>query len=376
MGMVEDIHNSDIYGVFVELGAGVPLASKLFDVEGASKTVATSMSPYAKETSSEMFGDNRAVSFEGVLNAVSTSMIDEEEQINTFFISSFQLGKDICNHGWIVLKYKDTEKYYHITIPHHLMKFYGRKWVISQVGDISLRILHSKNEPAHIPFCDMIRTNSGFFNREECLDNLLQSTDGFLTFTPGYQMCRLEEVLRGFGDDTPIIYKGSFNPPTKAHDKNAKLTEETLGHKPIFMISTETYKKDPIATADVIRRVNILNKLGYTVVVTRSGYYNENITRLRMDRNFLDQLMFVVGGDTLKKLVDLTDLTEPQPLIDVDYFCIKRPGVEIPDFTPLNVLVEEAVFKVDISSTMVREAFKEGDMETLKGLLPYDPKEW
>jgi len=152
------IHDGNIFGVFIEIGCGMPLSQRLLEIEGASKTVYSALSPYNKQAQTELFGesDNRSVSFEFVKNIINNTKTPEN--VNTIFVSSFQLGIDICNHGWIGLKHKDITKYYHITIPHYMMKTYGRKYVIETIGDISLAILYNGN----VNYCDIIRDEYEF----------------------------------------------------------------------------------------------------------------------------------------------------------------------------------------------------------------------
>ena len=51
--MIEEIHQSNLYGCLIEIGAGLPLSNRLFGVSGASNTIYFSLSPYSKKVQEE-----------------------------------------------------------------------------------------------------------------------------------------------------------------------------------------------------------------------------------------------------------------------------------------------------------------------------------
>jgi len=123
------------------------------------------------------------------------------------------------------------------------------------------------------------------------------------------------------------------------------------------MISSDTYGKDPIKTNDIINRINILNNLGFTVVICRSGFYNDNITRLKMDRNYHGRLFFIVGSDALKRIIETTNFSNTYitPLTKTNFIHIKRPGtMDFKIHHQLTVFNLDAVFDYNVSSTMIR----------------------
>ena len=71
--LIQKIHDSNIYGSFIEIGAGQPLANLLFGISGASKTIYETRSYYAKESQDKLIGQTayRSVS-KGKCEAILT----------------------------------------------------------------------------------------------------------------------------------------------------------------------------------------------------------------------------------------------------------------------------------------------------------------
>ena len=120
---IQKIHASDMFGIFIEMGLGNPVSSKLCEVPGASNTVFCAENPYNGDYSRKLFGiEGRIVSLEAVRKIINSDRVNalvlKDSRINTLFVSSFQIGdnNDNSTHGYIGLKYKDKVEYYHISI--------------------------------------------------------------------------------------------------------------------------------------------------------------------------------------------------------------------------------------------------------------------
>ena len=399
--IVQKIHDSDIFGTIVELGAGNPLSYQLFEVSGASATIYEALSPYNKQAQLDtFFGEYseikipRSVSEDFVDMVVTNrrmNLCDKDnlpDNHNMFFISSFQIGEDICNHGWIAYEYKDTYRLYHLTLPNGT-----RANVIREIGKVGLQILLNKNKNKAIPYCDiLIDSSMGIIHEHhqmpvQSLANLnsLEPTchfsieDQILTFNRDGSMCRLETILREGSQvihPTIPIYKGSFNPPHKVHLDIAKSVSGRLHHQTIFMISLDTYSKANVDPTDIYKRIKILNRLGHHVIVNRDGKYNNaiDLVQERTDR----ELVWVAGGDTINRLADMTDPNIEQPVLTADFIAFKRPTVEMNDNLPFgNVIIQDVVNETNINSTEIRSMLSdiETNKDVLKEWLSYDP-EW
>jgi nicotinic acid mononucleotide adenylyltransferase len=160
---------------------------------------------------------------------------------------------------------------------------------------------------------------------------------------------RFENVLRNT-KNLPI-YKGSFNPPHVAHQYIANQFEQVFGQKPIFCISTKTYGKDDISTSDLKNRIDMLNKLGYDVLVSKKPMFRDLVDHIRL--KYSDDISLLMGSDTFDRYLDTT----PEEL-SVKYVVFQRPGMLLshdPDkYAHLNHKLTLLPETSDLSSTQIR----------------------
>jgi len=313
--IIEKIHDSDIYGIFIELGAGIPLSTCLFEVEGASNTVFMAISPYNKEFQENVYelAPDRSVSFNGVKKIADyyEKHTSFSKKVNTIMVTSFQIGGGICNHGWVCLKSMHNTLFYHLTV-----KWEGnRKKTIESIGDYLLKILYNRNHQFDfdIPI-DIIKNDKG----ETMIDLMLWNVNetNLMVFMPTGEGIRLEEAFRPL--DKKLIYKGSFNPIHIGHVEIVNKTIDTLNtyqdidieqhggvkdtYGVYFLISRYTVDKSPFGNVDLKKRINHINKCGYGVIISTQGKFIENQKQFS-DRGFDDGFVYIMGKDTAKRLI-------------------------------------------------------------------------
>ena len=149
--IIKKIHKSDIFGVFIESGCGLAVSQELFSVSESSKTIYFTQSPYSRDFFESEYSLNdkkiRSVSPEYLKNILDSKKIKylfDKKTINTLYASSFQIGEknNISTHGWILIKYNEIVKYYHISIHSSL----SRKKYIKKIGENGIKLLHAKNQ--------------------------------------------------------------------------------------------------------------------------------------------------------------------------------------------------------------------------------------
>lgn len=292
---IKEIHDSHIYGTFIEMGCGSPISQMLCEVEGASKTIFVSANPYAKEAQRIMFDlTERSVS-EDSIRKILYSARTEFPETNYTLCSSFQLTPG-NSHGYIGTTYG----IYHI----NLNSLNSRKEKIKRIGEIGIELIYNdisidyNSIPEEIEYSvDDLIESSVIISEESKLDK------SFVSYPE--KICRTEELLRKVKNGL-ILYKGSFNPITNAHlEIINKTKEEYPDYDVCLSISTNPYDKSKVNSEDLFNRVKLINKLGYPVLVYNKPDFSKMISFLR-SKNYNNKLVFPMGIDTYNRIAHLS----------------------------------------------------------------------
>jgi len=405
--LIQRINASPYFGIFVEVGAGMPVASAIYAVPGASNTVYSALSPYSKAAQSEIFGedDNRSVSKEHVANDILKLVKryafppSANPDINLIYHSSFQLGEPgshTVSHGWLGIAVKRPgASVWSMTMIHMTLKQMARPETIAMLEERCVKILGAVLLEEALPVsCGIDIVSDTTFNEVQSdlhwtdqLETVLNTLgDNDCVVIANGALLRLEEVFRA--PSIIALYKGSFAPVTIAHTKFAKAFETETGIKPVFMISMDTFDKGTQQAGSVIWRINLLNKLGYTVAVNRNGYFYQNAQFFK--ERFGKPVAFLVGSDTLNRTIDYAknkgrvesvkrvfvkgeeiqwSFKNDTAFDDVMFFVANRPNVPLlpeADDERVKVIVDLE----DISSTAVRAFRKNNDIDSLRAMMP------
>lgn len=368
--LAESIHNSEIYGCFVEMGCGVTVANALMNVAGATKTVYMTESPYAREYQEKQYAkpqQYRAVSLDTVRHIIGKLYYStgfHTNTVNTTYVASFQLGgNDGSTHGWIAYRHYDETRFYHVSIHDKL----SRKDSLKKIAYCGLSIIRSKNN--YVPSDACIDIVDGFSDNISTVIESLKSAqhENFLCIRDG-KLHRMEDFFRD--QEHILLFKGSFNPIHYGHLEIVDAMRKKYGDKPKLMISTEIFGKGTVPTPELVSRINQLNTLGYDVVVSKSGFFNENINYIK--KKFNQPIVFGIGTDTLIRIFESTYVLNNDPhrtlesisefnidFHDATLFVANRKGFDIPrSITESDIIMSKLVVQDiehnDISSTQIR----------------------
>lgn len=141
--IIEEIHSSEVFGIFLETGAGLPVTQALSAHPGVEQTIYFAESPINPRYSREKYGPspNRAASRSAVLQLLSHQVdthCKNNEDCNLVFVSGFQLFTDGENisRGWIAVYFKGETRLFYLTIPGN-----DRKELIDAVGEAGVQLL-------------------------------------------------------------------------------------------------------------------------------------------------------------------------------------------------------------------------------------------
>lgn len=306
-----------IYGTFAEIGAGQETVRHFFRAGGASGTIAKAMSAYDKDFSDAIYGKeakNRYVTQNRLRKMLRYEVALIEERISRenspnrkFFsyantVTTINFDKTLKGHGWVGIRFqvKENEGYNEIVIH---VKFKENDATLQQetLGNLGVNLIFGA-----FTYYDNPRTLIESLYDDVATDNLEIDMIDFSGPAFDYvdnRLMSLQLVKNNMTDavifnsqgnnmlPADILYKknifavrGSFRPVTKVNIdmlqngidmfmKDAACTEEQT--EILIEITISNLRADgDIDERDFMDRVDILGKLGYTVIVSNfSEYY-------------------------------------------------------------------------------------------------------
>lgn len=258
--IIAEIHKSPWKGVISETGLGVPVQHMLTQVAGASSTIYIGTMPYDK-----MFqvSAGRAVSQLMAIETARTNWSKLSEKVkdttNLFSLAITGAHKTAdelgATHAWVALCTANGESYMHFSIP----KGVSRKDAIDRAGEAVIRFLYSSLVSPH--------TMEGYVSHGVNVDvvndpkmsmrahlGLLTPNNPLLFHRGKFQ--RAASYIREYKK----IYRGTFYPPTKAH--------EEIGKGALFEISSVNARKQRVDREQLMHSISILDALGIPVLIT------------------------------------------------------------------------------------------------------------
>lgn len=376
---IQRIHESDMFGIFIEMGLGNPVSSKLCEVPGASNTVFCAENPYNADYSRKLFGiEGRIVSLEAVRKIMNsdhvTNLWFKDSKINTVFVSSFQIGNrnDKSTHGYVGIKYKDEVKYYHVSIHHPS----NRTENIRLIVETCLNLLTNED----YTYVDGVWDS----NLKPLYDNtfhyLNKGQHGFAYVNNG-NILRLEDLLRSANEGL-IVYKGSFNPITNAHLKlMSESSKQYPNFKTCFSISLNTFGKNTPNWDNLNQRIQLINKLGHSVLLYQSPLFDSMHRSLQY--KYDKDIVYVMGADTANRYLD----NDPWLWLQNRKFLVFDRKISNLEEKWTEVAKRQLISKLDYmnelpkdcnfihsnftdSSTQIREAIRNNNLESVKEMIP------
>ncbi|MFN3021777.1 TonB-dependent receptor [Chryseobacterium sp. TY3] len=334
--------DSSIYGTFAEIGAGQETVRYFFRAGAASQTIAKAMSAYDKDFSDAIYGKetkNRYVTQNRLRKMLRYEVGLVEERISRdnnpgkkFFsyantVTTINFDKTMKGHGWVGIRYQlsENEDYNEIVIH---VKFNDNDATLQQetLGALGVNLIYGAFYYADNPRrlidslydelstdrveIDMIDFNGPCF---EYVDNRLMSlqlvkkgmTDAVIFNSEGNNMLPADILYK----KNIFAVRGSFRPVTKVNIdmfvngldmflKDVGCTNEDT--QVLFEITIANLRAHgDIDERDFLDRVDVLAKLGYTIMISNfseyyrmveyfSAYTNQNIGVAMGVNNLLD----------------------------------------------------------------------------------------
>lgn len=380
---INTIKENGSFGILIEVGAGMSVYNELCKYSNtSSKIVYYAESPNNWDYNNNKYNHGvRAVSAEVCQNFI----IQHNDIINTNFIltNTVQVAndKDVVSHGWFGYKNKDVTYYYHYTINHHQ----SRKIQLDVIAKIGLDIIAANGDLSKLTngYIDIIldvnlkqlpeAVINCFINSKLCRHQYHNTT---VVFNKEGKVERINDFLRRAKD--LIVFKGSFNPVHKDHISLIEICSSKYENAtPVFCISIENKDKSKtINSRNLYKRIQLLNKFGYDVIIDTKGLYHYSYTTLIHNSDFNKRnLYYVMGADILKTFLIDEYVYNKNTKQDIYKFNIKwsrctflwfnRADIKVKIDSRLNNLVYMDKQATTTSSTYLRELIEAKDINEL-----------
>tara|TARA_B100000575_G_scaffold266115_1_gene243192 strand:+ start:7541 stop:8968 length:1428 start_codon:yes stop_codon:yes gene_type:complete len=309
--------NENIYGTFVEIGAGQEVARNFYRVGAASGTIAKSMSAYDKSFSDSIYGkdeDGRYVTQSRLDKMLAYEMdllekrISREKYPNKFFfvyantVATIDFVKKFKGHGWMGIKFQTNPNEDYSEIKLHL-RFHQNEAKLQQesLGIMGVNLIYGAfykhDEPLKLMkyLTDHIDDQSIEIDTINFSGPLFKDIDNRLISLELVRLGMTDAVL--FDEDgtnvlpAQVLYKkniltlrGSYRPMTKVNEEMYKKSldaflkekkvkkEDTLV---VFEITLSNLRSTgDIEDSDYLDRAKLLCSMGHMVMISNfSEYY-------------------------------------------------------------------------------------------------------
>ena len=337
--------NENIYGTFVEIGAGQEVARHFYRVGAASGTIAKSMSAYDKSFSDSIYGkeeDNRYVTQNRLDKMLSHEMnllekrISRKKYPNKFFfvyantVATIDFVKKFKGHGWMGIKFQTDPKDDYSEIKLHL-RFHQNEAKLQQesLGIMGVNLIYGAfykhNEPLKLMkyLYDHIDDQSIEIDTINFSGPLFKDVDNRLI---SLELVRLGMTDAVVFDETgtnvlpaQVLYKkniltlrGSYRPITKVNEEMFKKSleaflEEKGVKKENTIVLLEITLSNLRSTGDIddsdyLDRAKLLCSLGHMVMISNFSEYYKLVKYLT--RYTKKQLGLTMGVTNLIEIFD------------------------------------------------------------------------
>jgi len=368
-------------GLFVEVGAGCPVYNELCKFPNtASKLVYLVESPNDWSYNQEMFKHKnvRAISADVLKNIIEIKKQSINNDIDYVLTNTIQIGntEDTETHGWFGIYTKNNDKttYYHFTIPKN--KEYSRPKQLDIIGKIGINLLIRQQDE----FVDIVLDENLETDYKLTLFNIHvnspQQINSSVVFAKNGDTLRLTEFLRKDFKKL-VLFKGAFDPIHDQHIEMMKSAKRFAGLNSCYgvfcisILNREIFKQGKNID-NIIKRIKLINDLGYSVIIDRFGYFKDTYETVTTNPSYDKKLAFVLGADTFERFLNDNIKNSragiPIPEYNCDFYYSDRSDITIQHGKEINS-EKMCIMPSEVSSTAIRTALANKDTEKLKELV-------
>jgi hypothetical protein len=319
-----------------EVGLGVPFTGLMTSIAGASKTLVYSECAYAKGLQPDI--GKGSISRE-MAGAMADALWEKCEEFHSEFFATVAVTgahkkpeENGETHAWICIRTGKGKSYLHFKIP----KVYGREEAIALtcrmtawlIDGILLKPKEIGSWNTYLPEVTPPIAVDVFAADGISTSTMLQwsSGDNPLIYHRG-AFQRATPYLRR---KNLRIYRGSFNPPTLAH--------QAIGENALFELSLTNARKSDLLDLESSYRLMMLDRLGIPVLITRDlGFFAEFHRELRAYQPTGATIEYVVGSDTFR------DIVAPEYIFGEGFLDPLRSGAKFLVYSEPNLIMGNVI---------------------------------
>lgn len=285
----------------IEAGHGVGLQSAITSMPGSSKYFYIGMCPYGK---GNFKGAERAVSvvrLEAMLSKLMDGMGNHQtNSINICVTGCYRDGNIGQTHAYVLMVITGShELMFHIVHNSNI----DRVSVNNNTAIFCLWMLDTYINYPKMPLSSHVTSGitalrelgmhvdvvPDILNNGFPLEDLVTHDNPIYIKSSGFAY-RAVDFLR----QDPILFRGSFNPPTMAH--------YAMGSEAgAYEICIDNIDKGIVGHNDLVHRIKMLNLMGKNVLLTRNPYFSQLTDTIRMVGKA--RITYSIGYDTAMRLI-------------------------------------------------------------------------
>ncbi|GMH41182.1 hypothetical protein BSKO_09092 [Bryopsis sp. KO-2023] len=379
--LIEKLHNSTSGRVALCLpGGGATSGAWLTTVPRASNTVVEAVVPYARESIIDYLGkEPRSYCSEETALSLAEVAYKRAVRNGPYGVPLFGVAATCAlatsspkkgdHRVFVGLHGRHGAKVYKLTLCKGARSRSGEEEIASRVvvGTIGNALLETDDAlpemlDGHLVQGEEIECSSRPQSRDvgEAIDGLLHGTVDCVEFCGDEVVVDAPRARRAY-------LSGSFNPLHDGHIGMLKLAEKVLGTTGCFEMTVSHPDKGIVDREEVLRRVGQFKESGMPIVLTAKHIF----TRKAM---LFEGSTFVVGYDTAARLVNPKYYKNDKETMLVEFEGLRSRGcsffvlgrlddgqfkgledINLPEeLTDLFAGVSEAEFRIDVSSTEIR----------------------